>query len=252
VFTPIAVRLVLLGAAAGSCGSYGLYAMRPSTALPIAPATLTQALTDQIPNRAVKANRLAKFDAAPAIADQGAVYALASAPADTAPADTAPDEATVAPTAPALRDGDSAVAAPQAGPKIEAKPDLKPQLKVASLVGTPPETKTRRLPPPPATTGALLDDTQIAGLKNRLRLTAEQAEYWPAVEGALRDVARTQLREHRLKRVHGKPSIDVNAPEVQKLIWAAMPLLGLLREDQKHEVRKLARIIGLDQVAAQI
>jgi hypothetical protein len=46
--------------------------------------------------------------------------------------------------------------------------------------------------------------------------------------------------------------IDVNSPEVQKLIWAAMPLLMRLREDQKSEVRKLARIIGLEQVASQI
>ena len=47
-------------------------------------------------------------------------------------------------------------------------------------------------------------------------------------------------------------NIDTNSPEVQKLIWAAMPLLMRLREDQKSEVRKLARVIGLEQVAAQI
>ena len=50
----------------------------------------------------------------------------------------------------------------------------------------------------------------------------------------------------------GKVSIDINRPEVQKLIWAAMPLLMRLREDQKHEVRKLARVMGLEQVASQI
>ena len=52
--------------------------------------------------------------------------------------------------------------------------------------------------------------------------------------------------------VAGKVNIDTNAPEVQKLIWAAMPLLMRLREDQKSEVRKLARVIGLEQVASQI
>jgi hypothetical protein len=108
--------------------------------------------------------------------------------------------------------------------------------------------KPKRLPPP--VSSGILDDNQIAGLKGRLRLTEDQAEYWPAVEEALRDVVRTQLHGGRLHR--GKPSIDVNSPEVQKLIWAAMPLLMRLREDQKGEVRKLARIIGLEQVASQI
>ena len=98
---------------------------------------------------------------------------------------------------------------------------------------------------------ALLDDTQISGLKGRLRLSSDQVEYWPAVEAALRDVVRTQL--HGAKHaVAGKINIDTNSPEVQKLIWAAMPLLMRLREDQKNEVRKLARVIGLDQVASQI
>ena len=56
----------------------------------------------------------------------------------------------------------------------------------------------------------------------------------------------------REARAAGKMNIDINSPEVQKLIWAAMPLLMRLREDQKSEVRKLARVIGLEQVAAQI
>jgi len=40
--------------------------------------------------------------------------------------------------------------------------------------------------------------------------------------------------------------------EVQQLKSAAMPLLFQLREDQKREVRTLARLIGLEQVASQI
>ena len=114
--------------------------------------------------------------------------------------------------------------------------------------------KPKRLPPPPrrrAATSGLLDDGQISGLKGRLRLTSDQVEYWPAVEAALRDVVRTQLRGTK-HAVGGKVNIDTNSPEVQKLIWAAMPLLMRLREDQKSEVRKLARVIGLEQVASQI
>jgi hypothetical protein len=39
---------------------------------------------------------------------------------------------------------------------------------------------------------------------------------------------------------------------VQQLKSAAMPLLFQLRDDQKEEVRKLARVIGLDKVASAI
>jgi hypothetical protein len=39
---------------------------------------------------------------------------------------------------------------------------------------------------------------------------------------------------------------------VQQLKSAAMPLLWQLRDDQKDEVRKLARMIGLDRVASAI
>ena len=48
------------------------------------------------------------------------------------------------------------------------------------------------------------------------------------------------------------PPIDPDAAEVQQLKSAAMPLLFQLREDQKQEVRSLARLIGLEKVAAQI
>jgi ABC-type transporter Mla MlaB component len=46
--------------------------------------------------------------------------------------------------------------------------------------------------------------------------------------------------------------IDPDSEEVQQLKSAAMSLLYQLREDQKSEVRSLARIIGLDKVAAMI
>lgn len=121
----------------------------------------------------------------------------------------------------------------------------------AAVVHAPlPPQKPKR---PAPESGDLLGDGQIAGLKSRLRLTDDQIGYWPAVEAALREVARTQLHAASAKRARGgKAAIDVNSPEVQKLIYAAMPLLMRLREDQKREVRKLARVIGLEQVASQI
>jgi ABC-type transporter Mla MlaB component len=72
------------------------------------------------------------------------------------------------------------------------------------------------------------------------------------VERALRAVAR---KIHATRKADpnatGAP-IDPDAAEVQQLKSAAMPLLFQLREDQKEEVRTLARMIGLEKVAAQI
>ena len=106
--------------------------------------------------------------------------------------------------------------------------------------------------PPLQKNYALLSDVQIAGIKERLRLSSDQEYYWPAVENALRAVAR-KIHATRQSDPHatGAP-IDPDAAEVQQLKSAAMPLLFQLREDQKQEVRKLARIIGLEKVAAQI
>ena len=106
--------------------------------------------------------------------------------------------------------------------------------------------------PAPQKSYALLSDAQIAGIKERLRLSSDQESYWPAVETALRAVAR---KIHATRQ--GDPNatgipIDPDAAEVQQLKSAAMPLLFQLREDQKQEVRTLARLIGLEKVAAQI
>jgi hypothetical protein len=99
---------------------------------------------------------------------------------------------------------------------------------------------------------ALLSDAQIAGIKERLRLSAAQEYYWPAVENALRAVAhKINSKRQAEPQAVGVP-IDPEAAEVQQLKSAAMPLLFQLREDQKQEVRTLARLIGLEKVAAQI
>ena len=99
---------------------------------------------------------------------------------------------------------------------------------------------------------SLLSDGQIAGIKERLKLSASQEYYWPAVESALRAVAR---KIHTARQGAAKPgavAIDPDSDEVQQLKSAAMPLLWQLRDDQKDEVRRLARTIGLDKVAAAI
>jgi ABC-type transporter Mla MlaB component len=99
---------------------------------------------------------------------------------------------------------------------------------------------------------ALLSDAQIASIKERLKLSSSQESYWPAVENALRAVAR-KIHATRQADPNGSGAIiDPEAAEVQQLKSAAMPLLVQLREDQKREVRTLARLIGLEKVAAAI
>jgi hypothetical protein len=106
--------------------------------------------------------------------------------------------------------------------------------------------------PQPQKSYSLLSDAQIAGIRDRLKLSSSQEYYWPSVETALRNVVR-KISANKLSNPHapGVP-IDPNCDEVQQLKSAAMPLLFQLRDDQKEEVRKLARIIGLEKVAQQI
>jgi hypothetical protein len=134
---------------------------------------------------------------------------------------------------------------------IEASKMPAPVATPPTPVAPPPKPKLVNKPAPQKTY-VLLSDVQIAGIKERLRLSADQEYYWPAVETALRAVAR-KIHATRQGDPHatGAP-IDPDAAEVQQLKSAAMPLLFQLREDQKQEVRTLARLIGLEKVAAQI
>ena len=98
--------------------------------------------------------------------------------------------------------------------------------------------------------GFVLNDAQIASIKERLRLTPGQEEMWPAVEAALRNFAYAHLRD---PRKHGAPPVQVASadPEVQDLRSAAIPLLMSFNSEQKDEVRNLAHVMGLDQLASQ-
>jgi hypothetical protein len=143
---------------------------------------------------------------------------LRQAYASTAPADVAIPKATAPMTAPAV---------------------VPPKPKAASK-------------PQPQKNYALLSDIQIAGIKERLKLSSTQESYWPPVETALRAVARRIHASRQSNSSTPAVPIDPEAEEVQQLKSAAMPLLFQLREDQKSEVRSLARIIGLEKVASMI
>jgi hypothetical protein len=123
----------------------------------------------------------------------------------------------------------------------------------AVTAALPPKPKAVLPPKPqPQKNYALLSDVQIAGIKERLKLSSAQESYWPPVENALRAVARKIHAGRQANPNAGGMPIDPDAEEVQQLKSAAMPLLFQLREDQKSEVRSLARIIGLEKVASMI
>jgi len=129
--------------------------------------------------------------------------------------------------------------------------DLEAAKAVTPAEVAPPKPKAASKPVPQKSY-ALLSDVQIAGIKERLRLSSAQESYWPAVETALRAVAHKIHATRQADPNAGAMPIDPDSAEVQQLKSAAIPLLFQLRDDQKDEVRKLARIIGLEKVAAAI
>jgi hypothetical protein len=101
--------------------------------------------------------------------------------------------------------------------------------------------------------GFVLNDAQIASIKERLHLTPGQQAMWPAVESALRNVAYARGgAAHR----HGTggtqvASLDPDSVEVQGLKAAAIPLLMSFSDEQKSEVRGLAHVMGLDKLTSE-
>jgi hypothetical protein len=184
-----------------------------------------------IPAQAVVSNRESK-------ADRLTVAALAPDPAPAEePTATIPDEP--------LRQA----FAPTASTEVEGSKEITREISKATsravdLVSPKPKQHAQK-------SYTLLSDAQIAGIKERLQLSSSQEYYWPAVESALRAVAR-RLHATRQADPNGAVHIDPDSEEVQQLKSAAMPLLFQLREDQKREVRQLARLIGLEKVAAMI
>ena len=200
------------------------------------PEAVAQATQNPVSNKEAKKDRLAV-----------ASFALAS----LEPAPSQPDAARADVTE-SLRQAFAAQTPPNdAGPPQITAPQAVTPAVMPPAPLAPPAPKLAKKPAPQKPY-ALLSDAQIAGIKERLRLSPDQESYWPAVESALRAVARRIHATRQADPHAASPPIDPDSAEVQQLKSAAMPLLFQLREDQKNEVRSLARLIGLEKVAAQI
>jgi hypothetical protein len=127
-----------------------------------------------------------------------------------------------------------------------------PKIAAPSSIPLPADKPKAAAKPAAQKSYALLSDIQIAGIKERLKLSPDQEQHWPGVETALRAVARKIHATRQANPAATGAPIDPDSAEVSQLKSAAMPLLIQLREDQKREVRMLARIIGLEAVASQI
>jgi hypothetical protein len=102
--------------------------------------------------------------------------------------------------------------------------------------------------------GLMLNDAQIASIKTRLHLTADQEQMWPAVEAALRNIAYTRSRDARRRNAPANAQVasaDADGVDVRDLKSAAIPLIMSFNSEQKDEVRNLAHVMGLDQLATQ-
>ena len=186
-------------------------------------------VANPVSNKEAKKDKLAFATMALAAFEPPQTTATLSEPLRQAYASTAPADL-----------GIPKVTAPAAAP---AKPNA------AQPNTAPPKAAAK---PQPQKNYALLSDIQIAGIKERLKLSSSQESYWPPVETALRAVARKIHSSRQANPNAAGIPIDPEAEEVQQLKSAAMPLLFQLREDQKSEVRSLARIIGLEKVASMI
>ena len=92
--------------------------------------------------------------------------------------------------------------------------------------------------------GDLLGAAGIERMKTALALTAEQEEYWPAIAAELRALGKA------LKAAKGQSgNITIDGDTMQRLYYAAAPLISRLSYEQKLKVKQMAHIMGLHQVA---
>jgi hypothetical protein len=139
---------------------------------------------------------------------------------------------------------------------IAAAPTHSPKISAAMpAIAAPPRVNRAPVAPRHAVMnrpGYMLDDAQIASIKERLHLTPEQQQMWPAVEAALRNIAYTHAQQLRRRAGSGDAQLaDIDPESVEGLKSAAVPLIMSFDEDQKQEVRNLAHVMGLDQLASE-
>jgi hypothetical protein len=93
--------------------------------------------------------------------------------------------------------------------------------------------------------GEVLGPAGIERMKLALALTAEQEEYWPAIATELQALG-------KLMKAHKGQTVSLDNDAIQRLYWAAAPLISRLSYEQKQKVKQMAHVMGLHQVAAAL
>src|SRR6185312_1366439 len=120
----------------------------------------------------------------------------------------------------------------------------------------PPEFNRAQRWRPSAEDVAAFGDARIAALHAGLKLTAEQEKNWPALETAMRDLAKQRSERFAARASADRPKDPVErlnlradvmtkrGGALKKLADAAGPLYQSLDEGQKHRFVMLARLGG--------
>jgi hypothetical protein len=145
----------------------------------------------------------------------------------------------------AYREEAVAAAAPVVVPLPRPRPHTAPGIDQVSSISRQPASMaiaaaTRANPD----NGDPLGAAGIERIKLALALTAEQEEYWPAIAAELRALGQA------MQKTNGKgQKVSLDSEAVQRLYWAAAPLITRLSHEQKQKVKQMAHIMGLHQVA---
>lgn len=89
----------------------------------------------------------------------------------------------------------------------------------------------------------------VARIKSALHLRADQEPYWPAVEAAVRDVARHQGIHRPAGHI---VSIVLDSAAVHRIAAAAKPLISALDFQQIQAANGVANEMGLSAVVAAL
>jgi hypothetical protein len=175
-------------------------------------------------------------------------YALADA--TSTPANLVPASAPVAAASPAVEPLPKARPAVQAAsaPAAAAAAPAQPKLALASATTKPAVAAA----PKPRRSNAVLNESQLASIKKRLKLTPDQERYWPAVEAELRKMEYTKTADNKSTQGTRAASIDMSKVDVQGLKSAGFPLVMSFSDDQRQELRSLAHLLGLESVMSGI
>ena len=113
---------------------------------------------------------------------------------------------------------------------------------------------------PSAEDAAALVDARIAALRTGLKLTTEQEKHWPAVEAAMRDLAKQRMDRMQARRAargdnrsadrpdalerlrRGADAMSTRGAALKQFADAAEPLYKTLDEGQKHRFALLLRM----------